>query len=105
ANRDVVYLNPAAEALLAVSAQNAQGKLLSALPGFESELCTLCERALDSGEEISLFGQTLRVPMNHKTVSLHLTPMEEGRLLITIEKSDRLDNLAASAWKQETTRA
>lgn len=104
ASLSVLFFNPAAEMLLGISEQQALAKPLSALAGMDEEVCALCQRALASAEALSLFGQTLRIPLNHRVVNLHLTPVE-GQLLLSIEKSDGLDQQAASEWKQEATRA
>jgi len=106
----VTFINPSAEILFGVSAQQAQGRPLSSMPAFDEELHGYCERIFSSCEEISLFEQLLRLPMNHRFVTMHITPivgedMTAQQLVITIEKSDGLDRTAGSAWKQETTRA
>lgn len=102
----VQYVNPAAEDLFSTGASHAVGKPLSMLPGFDGELCSLCERAFDSGEEISLFERELVMMGYSSVVNLHVTPvMELKQILITIEKPDGLNRLNTSQWKQETTRA
>lgn len=106
---DVRYLNPAAESLLAVSAHQAASRQLSAMPGFDEQLCALCARCLTEGEAMRLLEQPFRLPGHTRSVTLQLSPVfsAEGatqQLLISIEKADGLDKLAASAWKQEATR-
>ena len=111
----VTFLNQAAEILLGVSSQQILGKSITTLPAFDDELCDFCQHAFITGKEISLFEQLLRVPMDHRTVSIHITPivsesaadktLSVNELLITIEKADGLDRLAGSVWKQEATRA
>ncbi|NCY23542.1 MAG: two-component sensor histidine kinase [Alphaproteobacteria bacterium] len=105
----VLYLNPAAENLLALSMGQAEGRPLSALPGFEENLCALCARCLSEGEAMRLLEQPFRMPGHVCNITLQLTPVfgAEGasqQLLISIDKADGLDKLAASAWKQEATR-
>ena len=106
----VRFINPAAEILIGISAQQIIDRSLMDLPGFDGELCALCERVLSTGESISLFEHTLRLPMKHRDVTLHITPvMAENALasqiLITIEKSDGLERVASQELKQEASRA
>jgi len=102
----VTYLNPAAEILFALSMAQAEGRQLPSLPGFDEELCSLCQRVFQSGEAVSLLEQTLRLPFDHRVVTMHLTPVADtGQVLIAIEKSDGLNRLTASQWKQEAMRA
>jgi two-component system, NtrC family, nitrogen regulation sensor histidine kinase GlnL len=110
----IAFVNPAAEMFFGISAQQATGRHLSAFPGMDEAMCELAQRVLDSCEAISLFEHVIRLPGNHRTVTMHLSPVMEtageGRLttlqlLITLEKSDGLDRLATSEWKQEATRA
>jgi two-component system, NtrC family, nitrogen regulation sensor histidine kinase GlnL len=110
----VRFINYAAEILFGISAQQAVGRPLSSLPGSDADLCHLCERVFASSEEISLFEQTLRLPMKHRNVTMHLTPViadirpgepvTVSQVLVTIERADGLDRQAASEWKQEATR-
>jgi len=104
------FLNPAAEMLIGISAQQIMGNSLTELPGFDAELCVLCERVFATGESISLFQHTLRLPMDYRDVTLHLTPVmvenaAPSQLLITIEKSDGMERVASQELKQEASRA
>jgi len=111
----VMFINQAAEMLFDVSLPQARGRPLSLMPAFDEELCGFCERVFVSSEEISLFEQALRLPMDYRTVTMHLTPViadaahskdfSAHQLVITIEKSDGLDRLSGNVWKQEATRA
>ncbi|MDE3059558.1 MAG: PAS domain-containing protein [Pseudomonadota bacterium] len=102
----VTLLNPAAEVLLKTSAAQAIGSSLSALPGFDAELCARCESALESREGVSLFEHTLRVPFSHRVVTIHIAPVEtQEQLLIVIDKPDRLDRHEVSQWKREVAQA
>ncbi len=107
---EVEFVNPTAENFFGFSASQASGKQLSALPGFDAELCALCARSMSEGEGMSLFERTIPLPQNHRIATVHLTPLYDSekkaatQLLITIEKADGLDRVAASEWKQEATR-
>lgn len=107
----VQFINPAAEMLFGVSAPHTKGRELSTLPAITPELCALCERVFASGEELSLFGQELVFFYHQRraVVTIHLTPVmvedKVDEILITIEKADGLDRLAANESKQEATRA
>lgn len=108
------FINNAAEILFGVSAQQMVTKKLDTLPGMDETLCGLCGRVFASSEQISLFEQVLRIPLKHRTVTLHLTPVlgditpgkpvSVEQVLITAERADGLDHQKASAWKQEATR-
>lgn len=110
----VRFINYSAEILFGISAHQVAGKQLLTLPGVDAELCGLCERVFSSSEEISLFEQVLRLPLNHRTVTLHLTPVigdivpgkpvSVSEVLITVDRADGLDHQKASEWKQEATR-
>ena len=107
---EVTFVNPAAENFFAFSAQQAKGRSLTTLPGFDAELCSLCERSFAAAEGMSLFERIIPLPHNHRVATIHLTPMWDAaeararQLLITIEKADGLDHIATSEWKQEATR-
>lgn len=110
----VRYINQAAEALFGISAQHAIGRVIDTFPALSERLCSLCETVFSHGESISLFEETLRLPLNHRTVNMHITPvfsetpgksMSVSEVIISVEKADGLDRMAASKWKQETTRA
>ena len=107
---EVIYVNPAAENYFAFSSQQVTGKALATLAGFDSDLCALCARAITEASGMSLFERTVLLPQNHRVATIHLTPMFEAKekraqqLLITLEKADGLDRIAASEWKQEATR-
>lgn len=110
ATLSVVYMNPAAEMLLGVSAQQMQGRALSQIPAFDQELCALTERVFRSGESIALPERTLKIPMNYRLARVHFTPfMEEGgrvqQVVVTFEKIEGTDRMAGGIWKQETMRA
>lgn len=106
----ITFMNPAAEILFGVSLQAAKGRALSALPGFDAELCGLCVRSMSACEDMSLFERSLSLPLHHRLATVHLSPVIEVRetparqLLITIEKADGLDRVTASEWKREATR-
>ncbi len=104
------FINPAAEMLIGISSQQALDRSLQMVPGFDAELCALCERVLSTGQSISLFEHTLRLPMNHREVTMHLTPiMSAGsavsQVLITIEKTDGCERVVSQELKQEASRA
>lgn len=102
---EIIFINPAAENFMGQSAHQVKGRNISSLTGFDADFCALCMRALKDTSPLSLFEHTLLLPLNHRIANIHLTPMEEGtQLLITIEKADGLDRVAASEWKQEATR-
>ncbi len=110
ASLEVTFVNPAAENYFAFSQQQAKGRALSTLPGFDAELCALCARSLHEGEAMSLFERKIPLPQNHRVATIHLSPIVESKekqpqaLLITLEKADGLDHVAASEWKHEATR-
>ena len=104
------YINPAAEMLIGISAQAALERSLPTIAGFDAELCGLCQRVLSTGQSISLFDHTLRLPMNYRDVTLHLSPVivENAlvtELLITIEKSEGRERVVSQELKQEASRA
>lgn len=107
---EVEFVNPAAETYFGFSAHQVQGKQLAALPGFDTELCALCERSMHEAEVMSLFERIIALPQNHRIATIHLAPIWNSQentaqsLLITIEKADGLDQVAASNSKQEATR-
>jgi len=107
---EVLYVNPAAENYFAFSNQQVGGKALSSLPGFDADLCALCARAIAEASGMSLFERNVLLPQNHRVATIHLTPMFSAKekraqqLLITLEKADGIDRVAASEWKQEATR-
>ncbi len=105
----ILFINPAAEMLIGISAHSALEKQLSAVAGFDDELLNLCKRSLTDSQSISLFDHVLRLPLNHRNVNMHLTPVIETdsapQLLITIEKADTLDRLVGQELKHEASRA
>jgi two-component system nitrogen regulation sensor histidine kinase GlnL len=104
------YLNHAAEMLIGTSAHSAIERNLSAIGGFGSELCQLCQRVIASSQSISLYEHTLKLPMNYREVTIHISPViienePVTQALITIEKSEGRDRVAAQELKQEASRA
>ncbi len=100
----VRFLNPAAERLLGIGAPQSMDKPITDLSGC-TELAPLCERVFASGESLNLYDWTLRLPLNHRTVNLHLTPVAGAeQLLITIDKASH-EPMSASERAQEATRA
>lgn len=109
----VTFINQAAEMLLKTSAQQVLGRPLNDIAGFEEALCDLCERVFSDSEAVTLFEYALKLPMDHRSVTLHVTPVVVElrarkifvpEVLITIEKDRGLDQLTGSALKQEVTR-
>ena len=104
----VIYLNPAAEMLIGMSAQAALEHTLATMPGFDA-LGALCGRVLAECQSISLFDHQLRLPLNYRNVHMHLTPVtqdgSEPQVLITIEPSDRMERVTSRELKQEASRA
>lgn len=106
----ICYLNPAAEMLIGISAQAALERTLPTIAGFDAELCQHCERVIATGQSISLYEHTLKLPMNYREVTIHLTPVVAvnapvTQMLITIEKSEGRERVASQELKQEASRA
>jgi two-component system nitrogen regulation sensor histidine kinase GlnL len=107
---DILFMNAAAENFFGCSIQQVKGRQLSTIPGFDADLIALCARALDESKGMSLFEHKINLLAHQRHATIHLSPVMEPaaahakELLITLEKADGLDRLAASEWKQEATR-
>ena len=106
----IIFINHAAENLFSISASQLLAQSLDALPAFEGEIRSFCERVFASGEAMTCFDYMLRMPLNFLQVTMHITPvlsesLKVDQILITIDKTDGIGKLSGSAIKQETTRA
>jgi two-component system nitrogen regulation sensor histidine kinase GlnL len=101
----VIYLNQSAEDLLGSSEAQIKGRSLRGWQPFNDYLCDLCSRVIESGESLALFSQILELPRESTVVTLHIVPLHNGCALITMEKQDGLQKLAALSAKNELVRA
>lgn len=101
----VTYINHAAEDLLAQSSAHLVGKSIRDIPAFGEAWATMCARVQTSGEAIHLLEEKLE--LFHETIvaSVHIVNLANGGLLITIERQDGAQKLAAQAVKSESARA
>ena len=110
------YLNPAAEALLSISASQLIGRSITDSPVFDQALRESVGRVFSSGEDITLFDVTLNIPQQpSQQVMMHVTPvMSAGigaelpmveEVMLTIERTGGLKRLSANILKHDATRA
>ena len=103
-NLIISYANPSAEDLFGHSAAQLKGKEISGWPVFADGFSVHCKRTLASGETISLFDETLYFLHAEVPVVIHIAPTGD-ELIITLEKQDGLQKLAARNAKNEAARA
>jgi two-component system nitrogen regulation sensor histidine kinase GlnL len=101
----VEFINQAAEDLLAQGAAQIIGKNLQEISVFGKKWADLCTRAAQNGEAIHLLEQQLEFTHENILVSAHITSMQAGKILLTLEKQDGVQKLASWAAKNEITRA
>lgn len=101
----LIFLNQAAEDLLGQSATNLLGKNLRELPFFGEKWAEMCEKVAQTGERIHLFEQELLFFQESIRVSAHILPLANGDIMLTLEKQDGVQKLAAWNTKNEVIRA
>ncbi|MBI3773637.1 MAG: nitrogen regulation protein NR(II) [Gammaproteobacteria bacterium] len=111
AQLQLLYMNPAAEMLFALSTRRAAGTPADRLLGGESELLTNLHQALDSGHPFTERELTLHLPLERTiTVDCTVTPIIDGQersLLVEITQLDRQLRIAREEQllaQNETTR-
>ena len=105
ADLSLKFLNQAAEDLLGQSATNLLGKNLRELPFFGEKWTKICEKVAQTGERIRLFEQELQFFQETTRVSAHILPIANGYIMLTLEKQDGAQKLAAWNTKNEVIRA
>ncbi len=105
ADLEISYLNPAAEDLLGQGAAHLLGKNLAELPAFGADWCEQARRVINSGESVRLLEEKLELFHETIVVSVHIASIAAGGVLITIERQDGAQKLAAQAAKNEVMRA
>lgn len=107
----LLYMNPAAEMLFALSTRRAAGTPADRLLGGESEFLTNLHQALDSGHPFTERELTLHLPLERTiTVDCTVTPIIDGQersLLVEITQLDRQLRIAREEQllaQNETTR-
>lgn len=102
----VRWLNPAAEALLAVSLSRVQGTRLDSLEGENGAVAELLNKALGEQHPFTQREAVLVLPGGEATtVDFTVTPLNESELLLEIEPRDRLMRISreeALIARQET---
>lgn len=101
----IEFVNPAAENLLGNSKAHILGKNLVEIPTFGDEWTGLCTRCLSTGETLQLFEKDLEFFHNRITVTACISPLSENSCLITLDKQDSAQKLAAWETKAEVARA
>ena len=101
----VEFSNQAAEDLLAQGEAQIIGKNLQELPAFGKKWADLCARSAQNGEAVHLLEQKLEFAYENIIVSAHIVALADCKILLTLEKQDGGQKLAAWAAKNEITRA
>ncbi|MEC9483994.1 MAG: nitrogen regulation protein NR(II) [Halomonas sp.] len=102
----VRWLNPAAEALLAVSLSRVKGTRVESLEGEDGAVADLLAKARDEHHPFTQREAVLILPGGEPTtVDFTVTPLDEDELLLEIEPRDRLMRISreeALIARQET---